>query len=354
MEARGTTKVAVAVLDGRPLAIVAVEAKLDIPLLLDHPERRVEWLRRSAPQGQRHHPARTPVTAFSGLPSFVTERLPWLSGYGDTLVGDVQLDAELTGTLDAPTFDGRVEAWGLRQATIVQPPPVKSGRLGLAGAPGAAATEGAPGTPGGPPPRPPARPWRPCWARGACSSTSTPTVTYDGREAKVSAEAPPPAPRPRGRERLRPAGAAGHRHLGGPGAPERRPPGRPRPGAARRRSRTSRTATSAGHSLRHARRDGRASAASPARPGRPALLDDLGIGRDRGLRARRRSRSTSPTSQPAVEGGGERSASSSRWRLSRQGRRQARGQRPSAEVSWEHGGLVPGPLGPGSRLPSSR
>ena len=62
----------------------------------------------------------------------MTDRVPLLTGYGDTLAGDVQLDAELEGTLDAPTVDARVEAWGLAQATIPEPVPPRNGLHGAA------------------------------------------------------------------------------------------------------------------------------------------------------------------------------------------------------------------------------
>ena len=157
--ATGVTEATLSILDDAVLASARLDVTLDLPALLGAPERRWASLRRVPLHGWAQVPRRA-VTAFSGLPSFVTERLPWLTGYGDTLVGDVQLDAEVTGTLDAPTFDGHVEAWGLRQATIPEPLPTEDGCTA--------------------PPAP--RAWVGAWGLLVDADAH---VTYDGREARL-------------------------------------------------------------------------------------------------------------------------------------------------------------------------
>jgi translocation and assembly module TamB len=115
--------------DGDPLVSLRLGATLDLPALLHAPAQRWASLRRTPLHGQLSVP-RHAVTAFAGLPSFVTEHVPLLTGYGDTLAGEVQLDAKLQGTVDAPSIDARVEAWGLREATIPEPIPAEPGCTG--------------------------------------------------------------------------------------------------------------------------------------------------------------------------------------------------------------------------------
>ena len=153
-----------------------LEATLDLPALLGPPARRWASLRRARFLGKVYVP-RHAVTAFAGLPSFVTERVPLLAGYGDTLAGDVQLDAELGGTLDVPSVDAHCEGWGLAQATIPEP---------VLHVNGCAAPPAALG---------------PGWAPGACPSTWTPTSPTTGR--RQSSKGSTCGTGPRGGQRLR-------------------------------------------------------------------------------------------------------------------------------------------------------
>ncbi len=116
----GVTSAKVSLLDGALLGSASLSATLDLPLLLDQPERRWASLRR-APLSGRVSVPRNHVTAFAGLPSFVTDRVPLLTGKsGDTLLGEVELEATLKGTLDAPAADVRLDAWGLALASVQQ------------------------------------------------------------------------------------------------------------------------------------------------------------------------------------------------------------------------------------------
>jgi translocation and assembly module TamB len=127
--ATGAAEATLSLRDDGPLASLHLTTTLDLPALLGPPEARWASLRRTPFHGRVSVPRRA-VTAFAGLPSFVTERVPLLGGYGDTLAGDVQLDADLGGTVDAPTVDAHVAGWGLGQATIPEPVPAEKGCTG--------------------------------------------------------------------------------------------------------------------------------------------------------------------------------------------------------------------------------
>ena len=92
------------------IAEVAVSATVDAVTLLDHPERRLEILRR-VPLTGRVDVKRRNITAFSALPSFVRDAIP-------TLAGEVQVHGTLTGSLERPLVDVQLNTWGLAQATM--------------------------------------------------------------------------------------------------------------------------------------------------------------------------------------------------------------------------------------------
>jgi translocation and assembly module TamB len=116
----GETDAKVTVLDGDPLASVAVGAKLDLLTLLDHPEQRWASIKRAPLRGSVTIPRRA-ITAFSGLPSFVTDALPILTGKdGQTLTGEIQVDGKLTGTLLSPLVEEHVRAFKIAQVVLIR------------------------------------------------------------------------------------------------------------------------------------------------------------------------------------------------------------------------------------------
>jgi translocation and assembly module TamB len=119
----GETRAKLAVLDTDPLdplASVEVKTTLDLPASLD-PKRRNESLLRAPLHGEIHVPRR-PITAFAGLPSFVTDALPLLTGSrGDTLAGELAVDGKLDGSARAPRFEQRIQVWNLAQVVVGDP-----------------------------------------------------------------------------------------------------------------------------------------------------------------------------------------------------------------------------------------
>jgi translocation and assembly module TamB len=117
----GTTGAAitsVAVIDGGTLATLSLRAALPLSALLDHPDQREELLRRTTLQARLEVPKRA-VSAFAGLPTFVTDRLPLLTGLGgDALAGDVELTATMDGSLERPAVAVKLAGHGLAHVTI--------------------------------------------------------------------------------------------------------------------------------------------------------------------------------------------------------------------------------------------
>jgi len=167
----GVSGAKVSIFDGGLLASASLSATLDLPLLLDQPERRWASLRRAPLSGRIAIP-RNKVTAFSGLPSFVTDRVPLITGKnGDILTGEVQVDATLKGTLEDPTGDLKVGAWDLAQATLQQAPPAVAPDKGVP--PGA--------------PKPPPKVLAPVLGDWGMPVDVDVHATYDGRAAKLEA-----------------------------------------------------------------------------------------------------------------------------------------------------------------------
>ena len=123
----GETEATVTVLDGEALASVALGAKLDLPTLLDHPDQRWTSIKRAPLRGSVSIPRRA-ITAFAGLPSFVTDRLPVLTGKdGQTLSGEIEVGGKLSGTLEAPLVEEHVHAYKVAQVLLL---PSESGEKG--------------------------------------------------------------------------------------------------------------------------------------------------------------------------------------------------------------------------------
>jgi translocation and assembly module TamB len=104
----GVLQVRAAVSDGQPIASVSGRFPLDLAALLDHPEARARLLEQM-PLDLRLRIPRRAVQAFDSLPSFVAKALPPLGG-------EVELRADVTGTLAAPRATAALKGWGLAHA----------------------------------------------------------------------------------------------------------------------------------------------------------------------------------------------------------------------------------------------
>jgi translocation and assembly module TamB len=181
----GEAKARLAILDEGTLGALSVETKLDVPGLVDHPDTALDAVRK-APMHVRFEVPRRPVTAFAGLPTFVTRSLPLLTGEdGETVGGDLQLDATLEGALDDPRFEAKLKTYRLAHVTIV-PTEMKSAAEKAASEKAAGEKAGAKpaGAKPADAPRPPVEPVLGTWGLPADLDA---VLRYDGQKATLDA-----------------------------------------------------------------------------------------------------------------------------------------------------------------------